>query len=58
MSSYRGLIRLLVNILLCLIGLVFGFSCVAKGLIMGWLLVAIFTFFLFVQFSKPTDYDI
>jgi hypothetical protein len=43
---------------LCVIGLVFGFVYLVKGLIMGWLFIAVFTFFLLVQFSKPTDYDI
>jgi lipopolysaccharide export LptBFGC system permease protein LptF len=57
-SSQRELFRLLVNVILCLAGLVFGFIYLVNGLIMGWLLVAVFTFFLLVQFSKPTDYDI
>lgn len=57
-SSQRELWRLLINIVLCLIGLIFGYIYLANGLIIGWLLVAAFTFFLLVQFSNPTDYDI
>lgn len=57
-SSYRELLRLLINVLLCLTGLVLGYIYLVNGLIIGWVLFAIFTFFLFVQFSNPADYDI
>ena len=57
-SSPRELLRLLINVLLCVAGLVFGFIYLVNGLIIGWLLIAAFTFFLLVQFSRPTDYDI
>ncbi|GAB3894516.1 hypothetical protein GCM10028803_09600 [Larkinella knui] len=57
-SSQRELLRLLINVVLCLAGLVFGFVYLVNGLVIGWLFVAVFTFFLFVQFSNPTDYDI
>ncbi|MFD1143940.1 hypothetical protein ACFQ4C_22635 [Larkinella insperata] len=58
MSSYRDLIHRVVNVLLCLLGLVVGFDYLTKGLILGWLFLAVFLFFLFVQFASPTDYDI
>lgn len=57
-TSYRDLLRRIVNVFLCLLGLVIGFAYLTKGLIVGWLLVAAFVFFLFVQFASPTDYDI
>lgn len=57
-SSPRELLRLLVNVLLCVSGLIFGFIYLVNGWVIGWLLIAVFTFFLLVQFSKPTDYDI
>ncbi len=57
-SSPRELLRLLINVVLCVTGLVFGFIYLIKGLVIGWLLIAAFTFFLLVQFSRPTDYDI
>ncbi|GAB3332975.1 hypothetical protein GCM10027299_39950 [Larkinella ripae] len=56
--SHRERIRVVINVILCLIGLVFGYFYLVNGLILGWLFLAAFTFFLFVQFAKPTDYDI
>ncbi|MGV3557622.1 hypothetical protein [Larkinella arboricola] len=57
-SSYRDLIHRIVNVLLCLLGLTVGFDYLTKGLMLGWLFLAVFLFFLFAQFASPTDYDI
>ncbi len=55
---YRETVRTLLNIIFCIVGLALGIVYLSKGLLVGWVFIAGFTFFLLIQFSDPSDTDI
>ncbi|WP_128547272.1 hypothetical protein [Larkinella soli] len=57
-EMYRETVRTLLNIIFCIVGLALGIVYLSKGLLVGWVFIAGFTFFLLIQFSDPSDTDI